>query len=423
MNSSHVKYALVGGGGAGSAAADAIRKLDPTGSILLVGQEHSRPYVRPALSKEFLRREKSRLEIATDPVGWYAQKRIDMHTSRRVSHVDTARNVITLDNGEEIAFDKLLLATGASPKILKVPGADLPNVFYLRTLDDCDRLHHAIDKAKAEGRPHPLGRGKAAVIGSGLLAVEVAASLRQMTLHVDLVAAKAYPWEKFAGEAMGRFVAKKLQQHSVALHCGVSADRLEGDGRVQRVQLSDGRTLDCDFAVVAIGITPNRELLRGTPIAAEKAILVNDHCRTNLDNIYAAGDCAAVLDSLFGKHRIMDHWDSARITGAIAGANMAGDDVRYDGVNSFFSDFFDITLRAWGDSRFVDRRIVRGTPSVDSPQFAEIGISADGRVSQVLAIGRTPEHELLRRLVAKRLNVLGHEDLLNDPEADLSQLA
>jgi 3-phenylpropionate/trans-cinnamate dioxygenase ferredoxin reductase subunit len=164
-------------------------------------------------------------------------------------------------------------------------------------------------------------------------------------------------------------------------------------------------------------------LLRGTPIAAEKAILVNDHCRTNLDNIYAAGDCAAVLDSLFGKHRIMDHWDSARITGAIAGANMAGDDVRYDGVNSFFSDFFDITLRAWGDSRFVDRRIVRGTPSVDSPQFAEIGISADGRVSQVLAIGRTPEHELLRRLVAKRLNVLGHEDLLNDPEADLSQLA
>jgi 3-phenylpropionate/trans-cinnamate dioxygenase ferredoxin reductase subunit len=422
MNSSHVKYVVVGGGGAGSAAADAIRKLDPTGSILLVGQEHSRPYVRPALSKEFLRREKSRLEIATDPVGWYAQKRIDMRTSRRVSHLDTARNAITLDNGEEIAFDKLLLATGASPKILKVPGADLPNVFYLRTLDDCDRLHHAIDKAKSEGRPHPAGRGKAAVIGSGLLAVEVASSLRQMDLHVDLVAAKSHPWEKFAGEAMGRFVTHKLQQRSIALHCGVSADRLEGDGRVQRVLLSDGQTLDCDFAVVAIGITPNRELLRGTPIAAEKAILVNDQCRTNLENIYAAGDCAAVFDPLFGKHRILDHWDSARLTGAIAGANMAAAQMRYDGVNSFFSDFLDITLRAWGDARFVDRRIVRGAPSVDSPQFAEIGVSSDGRVSQVLAIGRSQEHEAFRKMVAKRLNVLGNETVLNDPEKDIASL-
>src|SRR3954468_22399518 len=131
MSSSHVKYVLVGGGAAGSTAAEAIRKLDRAGSILMISQEHSRPYYRPALSKEYLRRQKSRTEISIDPVGWYSERHIDMQTSRRVSHLDAARHAITLDNGEEIAFDKLLLASGASPKPLKIPGANLPNVFYL----------------------------------------------------------------------------------------------------------------------------------------------------------------------------------------------------------------------------------------------------------------------------------------------------
>src|SRR4051812_36773842 len=127
MESLHVKYLLVGGGGAGSAAAEAIRKYEPAGSILMIGQEHSRPYVRPMLSKQYLRREKNRTEISIDPVGWYAERHVDMRTSRRAVHLDTARRAITLDNGEEISFDQLLLATGASPKPLRIPGAELPN--------------------------------------------------------------------------------------------------------------------------------------------------------------------------------------------------------------------------------------------------------------------------------------------------------
>lgn len=428
MNSSHVKYVLVGGGGAGSAAAEAIRKNDRAGSILLISQEHSRPYIRPLLSKEFLRRQKNRSEISTDPVGWYAQHRIDMRTSRRVSHLDTSRHAISLDNGEEVVFDHLLLATGASPTLLRIPGAELPNVFYLRTLDDCDRLHHAIDKAKAEGRVHPgqpagsKQRGRVAVIGSGLLAVEVAASLRQMDLHVELVVARPHPWAKFAGENIGRFVTGTLEQHGVQVHLNATAERLDGDGRVQRVALASGASIDCDFAVIAVGIVSNRELLRGTPIAAEKAILVNDRCQTTVAGIYAAGDCAAILDPLYGKHRVLDHWDSARITGAIAGANMAGVETHYDCVSTFSSRFFDITLQAWGDARFVDHRLVRGVQSIDARDIAEVGVGADGRISQILAIGRGDEYKAFETLVARRFNVTGHEQIINDPTKPLDEM-
>src|SRR5205814_98221 len=170
---------------------------------------------------------------------------------------------------------------------------------------------------------------------------------------------------RLAGEATGRFLTRYLENRGVVVHTHSLTERLEGDGRVQRAVLNDGNSITCDFAVAAVGIMVNRELLRATPIAAEKAILVDDHCRTSIPDIYAAGDCAAVFDPLFDKHRLIDHWDNARVTGAIAGANMAGDEsVKYDGVNSFDSQVFDLTLQAFGEGRLVDRRLVRGTPNV-----------------------------------------------------------
>lgn len=427
MNTLHFKYVLVGGGGAGSAAAQAIREYDPQGSVILIGQEHSRPYVRPALSKEYLRRQKTRLEIVTEPVGWYVEQKIEMRTGRRAAHLDAGRRMVVLDNGEEISFNSLLLCTGAQPKPLRIPGNDLPNVFYLRTIDDCDRLHHAIDKAKSEGRPHPDGaaRGRAAVVGDGLLAVEVAASLRELGLHVELAVARAHPWNRFAGENIGKSVAALLESHEIVVHTHRPADRFEGDGRVQRVVLAglEAEPIDCDFAVVAAGIVANRELLRGTPIVAEKAILVDQQCRTNVPDIYAAGDCAAIFDPLFGKHRVLDHWDSAVATGRIAGANMAGaEEIRYDLVNSFYSEVFDLRLTAWGESRFVHHRLLRGNLSHDSRDVAEIGVAADGRVAQVLAIGRDGEHELLQELVKRRVNTNGHEETIKDPSRPLDAL-
>lgn len=428
MSIAHYKYVLVGAGRAGSAAAAEIRRRDPAGSILLIGQETSRPYLRTALSKSYLRRTQSRMEIVLEPVGWYDQMHVELRTGRRVSHLDSARQTITLDNGDEIAFDQLLLAGGASPKPLRVSGAELPNVFYLRNINDCDRLHHAIDKAKLEGRAQSRAggnrtiRGCAAVIGSGLLAVEVAASLRQMDLQVDLIAGREHLWSKFAGEMTGRFIARHLQNHGVNVHVGIGPDRIEGDGRVQRVALSNGTSVDCDFLVAAVGIVPNRDLVRNTPIAAEKAILVDDHCRTNVPTIYAAGDCAAVFDPLFGKHRVIDHWDSAEMTGKLAGANMSGADIRFSGVNSYTSEIFNLKLTAWGEGRLVNHRLLRGTPNGETADFAEIGVAADGRVAQVLTIGREHEHALLGELVLRRQKIDGNEELLKDPNQPLGAI-
>jgi 3-phenylpropionate/trans-cinnamate dioxygenase ferredoxin reductase subunit len=397
MNAFHVKYLLVGGGLASSAAAQAIREIDTEGTVLLVGQEVNRPYHRPPLSKEYQRGARRREELFTLDGDWLAQHHVQLRTGRRVAHLDTTRSKATIDSGEEISYDHLLLATGGTPTHLTIPGADLPNLYYLRTIDDADRLHNAIEKAKVEGRPQQEAgrRGRVAVIGGGVLGVELAATLTQLGLKVDLACGRPTPWHKFAGEVTGRFVARYLEQHGVSVHVDRRAQRLEGDGRVQRVILSNDDVIDCDFVVAAAGMTVNKELLRNTPISAENAILVDAQCRTNVENIYAAGDCAAVFDPLFGKHRVLDHWDNALVTGALAGRNMAGANLTYDAVNYFFSDVFDVSLSAWGESRLIDRRIVRGSTHVEEPNFIEFGIAADGRIAQVLAINHPGEDDVL----------------------------
>ena len=421
----HVKYLLVGGGLASSSAAKAIRIHDREGSIQLIGQEPTRPYHRPPLSRDFLRGRVSRESLFTDYVGWFRENHIDLHTGLRAVQLDARRRCVSLDNGDEISFEKLLIATGGSPKHLSIPGSSLANVHYLRNLADADRLHNAIEKAKKEGRPIPpnaagaSGRGAVTVIGGGLLGVELAATLTALGLSVDLVVAAPHPWKKFAGESVGRLLVRYLEQHQIKVHLNVEAKMLEGDGRVQRVVLSDGQIIPCDFVVAAIGMLPNKDLLRGTPVASERAILVDDHGRTNHPDIYAAGDCAALFDPLFGKHRQLDHWDSAITTGTLAGHNMAGADMAYDAVSHFTTSAFDLRLSVWGDAKRVDHHILRGTPAGETPDLIEIGIAADGRIAQILALNHSAEDATLQALVQSRFNVLGKEEQLRDPLYDL----
>jgi NADPH-dependent 2,4-dienoyl-CoA reductase/sulfur reductase-like enzyme len=260
------------------------------------------------------------------------------------------------------------------------------------------------------------------VIGGGLRGVELAGSLKQAGLAVDLVVPEAYPWARFAGETAGRFILRYLESQGVHVQAQAMPLRLEGDGRVQRVVLSTGNTLEADFVVPAIGINPNKELLRGTSIAAEKAILVDDHGRTSHPDIYAAGDCAAVYDSLFGKYRWIDHREAAALMGQVAGANMAGGDERYAVVDHYSSGTVGVSLVVWGEWRHIERRIVRGNTSVENADFVEIGVAGDGRISQVLAVNHRGEDEVLRDLVQRRMNVNGQESHLRDPAKPLRDL-
>jgi NADPH-dependent 2,4-dienoyl-CoA reductase/sulfur reductase-like enzyme len=213
-----------------------------------------------------------------------------------------------------------------------------------------------------------------------------------------------------------------LEHHGVTVHAGDRAARVEGDGRVQRMVLASGKSVACDFAVAAVGIQVHKEILRGTPIAAEKAILVDAGCRTNVRGIFAAGDCAAVFDPLFGKHRMMQHWDSATLTGKIAGINMAGGDAKFESASFFDSQVFGLKLGVWGEARVVDRRMIRGTPSAESPEFIEIGVAADGRIAQVIAVGKVGQTELLARLVRERVSTSGREEELRDPGFGLDKI-
>lgn len=422
MSRRHVKYVLVGGGAASSAAVQAIRRHDPEGSMVLIGQEVIRPYNRAPLSKEYLRGETRRERLFTVPDGWFTGHNVELHTGRRASSLDPARQCIALDNGEEIAFAKLLIATGTTPKPLTVAGSELPNVFYLRTLADADRLHNAVEKARQEGRPHERGRGRALVVGAGLLGVEVASTLEGLGLAVDLVFTGPYPWHTFAGENVGRFVGRRMEGRGLKLHPLCTPLRFEGDGRVQRAIVPDHPPIECDFVVPAVGTVPHRELLRGTSIAAEKAILVDERCRTSHPAIYAAGDCAAILDPLFGKYRWLDHWPSAIAMGEVAGTNMAGVERRYDDVNRYYSEAFGLSLSVWGDSRAIERRIVRGNLNPDAPDFIEFGVTGDGRLSQILAVNHAGEDEILRQLLARRLSTDGREAVLREPASDLRSL-
>ena len=422
----HVKYLLIGGGLASSSAAKAIRTHDHDGSIQLIGQEPTRPYHRPPLSKDYLRGIVSREALFTDYVGWFRENHIDLHTGLRAVQLDARRRCVSLDNGDEISFEKLLIATGGSPKHLAVPGSGLANVHYLRNLSDADRLHNAIEKAKNEGRPfasvegETRGRGTVTVIGGGLLGVELAATLSGLGLRVNLVVAAEHPWKKFASESIGKYLVRYLEKNQIKVHLNAEAKTLEGDGRVQRVVLTDGQIIPCDFVVAAIGMLPNKDLLRGTPIAGERSILVDDHCRTSVPDIYAAGDCAALFDPLFGKHRQLDHWDSSIATGTLAGHNMAGADFSYDGVSHFTSKVFDLDLSVWGDAKCVDRRILRGVTASETPDLIEIGVAADGRIAQILTLNHRTEDATIREWVRTRFNVLGKEDQLRDPQRPLS---
>lgn len=418
MSTPHVKYLLLGGGLASASAASAIRAIDPRGELVLVGQERIAPYQRPPLSKLYLRQRWNRADLLKFLPAWYAEHQVQLRTGMRASHIDAARHIVIMESGEEIGFDRLLIATGVAPLHLKIPGADLPGIYYLRTADDADRIHNAIDQAisdhpKSSSRPP----ARVAVIGAGLLGVELTATLTNLGLKVDLFSSKPHPWFKFAGEHTGRFITRYLEDHGVTVHSQSAPRALEGDGRVQRVITEEGAT-PCDFAVVAVGGIVNRDLLRGTPIRCEKAILADARCRTNVEGIYAAGDCAAVFDPLFGKHRVHDHYDGAETTGTIAGRNMAGLETVYNAVNTFETEVFNLTLQGWGEAKQVDRRLIRAS-ATDPTSFIEIGIAADGRIAQIVAVNHEADAELLRSFVARRVLATGNEEALRDPAVPL----
>ena len=319
---------IVGAGAAGGAAAEMLRKEGYAGSIVLIGADESLPYDRPNLSKDYLAGSAPEEWIPLRSPDFYREQQIETLINTSVKAIDPEKKKVTLSDGRSLGYDALLLATGAEPVRLSIPGSDLPNVLYLRTLADSRRI---IDKAKEAKQ--------AVVIGSSFIGLEVAASLRQRKIAVHVVGRELQPLEKIFGREVSSLVRQVHEQQGVIFHLG----RTPVEVHQQGVQLDDGTTVEADLVVVGIGVRPRTALAEEAGIATDNGVLVDEFLETNVKGIFAAGDIARWPDPRAGRIRV-EHWVVAERQGQIAARNILGKQERFDFAPFFWSNHFDLQI-------------------------------------------------------------------------------
>jgi 3-phenylpropionate/trans-cinnamate dioxygenase ferredoxin reductase component len=341
-------FVIVGAGMAGGKAAETLREEGFDGRIVLVGAEPHRPYERPPLSKDYLRAEGGVAWLQEDE-GWYAQHDVELRTSTVAESLDVAGSAVLLAGGERLAYDRLLLSTGAEPRRLPLPGADLEGVQLLRTIEDSDAIRAAIEAG-----------GRLVVIGGGWIGCEVAASARQKGMDVTLVEPLELPLLRVLGPELGGFYRDVHADQGVELLLGTGVEAIEGSGRAERVRTSDGRSIDCDAVVVGIGVAPRTRLADGV-LDVDNGILVDERLRASAEGVFAAGDVANATHPVFERRVRVEHWANALEQGPAAARAMLGRDVRYDKVPYFFSDQYDVGMEYAGlHDPGSDELVVRG---------------------------------------------------------------
>jgi 3-phenylpropionate/trans-cinnamate dioxygenase ferredoxin reductase component len=344
-------FVIVGAGMAGGKAVETLREDGFDGRIVLLGAEPDRPYERPPLSKDYLRGEAERQTIyLQEDAGWYAEHDVELRPSTVVASLDVAESAVVLADGERVGYDRLLLATGAEPKRLPVPGADLSGVHVLRTVEDSDTLRAVLDAG-----------GRLVVVGAGWIGCEVAASARQRGMEVTLIESLSVPLERVLGPELGAFYRDVHLDHGVELRLGDGVEAFEGADRVERVRTSEGASIECDAVVVGIGVAPRTELADGV-LDVDDGILVDAGLRASVDGVFAAGDVANHDHPLLGRLRV-EHWANALEQGPAAARAMLGQDVAYDRVPYFFSDQYDVGMEYAGHSQPGDEVVFRGEPA------------------------------------------------------------
>jgi 3-phenylpropionate/trans-cinnamate dioxygenase ferredoxin reductase subunit len=387
---------IVGASLAGATAAATLRDEGFDGDLVLIGSEPAFPYERPPLSKTFLRGESTIQEAMVRPEAFYADNRIETRFGTTVLGVDAAARTITVAGGDPIGFDSLLIATGSRNRRFPIPGIDLPGVLDLRTLGDAARI-------RAEMVP---GR-RVVMAGMGFIGSEVAASLRQRGLEVHVVAGGKAPLDRVLGEEVGRVLEGIHRDHGVEMTFDDQVTGFEGNGQVRAVTTANGLRLDCDFVVLGLGVEPVTDFLDGSGVDVDDGVLVDEHCRSNVDGVFAAGDVTRHFHPVFGERIRTEHWDNARRQGRTAALNMLGRTTSYDEVHWFWSDQYEHTIQYAGYHEGWDDLVIRG--SMGSRSFAAFYLTA-GRVRAVVSVDRPSDvrdsMELIRaggRADARRL--------------------
>jgi 3-phenylpropionate/trans-cinnamate dioxygenase ferredoxin reductase subunit len=339
---------IVGGGKAGGTAAATIRDEGFSGPVVLVSREPGIPFGRPPLSKTYLRSEEDLTGWYIRPPDWYEAHDVDLRADSVVA-VDPAAHALTLGSGRELGYEKLLIATGGRNRLLEVPEAELPGIYYLRTVAECDAI-----KREAEA-----GR-RAVVVGMGFVGCEVAASLTQLGVQVTAVFPGRNPLERVLGEQLGALIGEVHRSNGVRLLPEAQVVAFHGTDRLESVVLADGEQVGCDFAVVGVGIDPDVPATTGSSVAQDNGILVDERCRSSAADVYAAGDVANHLHPVLGRIRV-EHYNSAEHHGAAAARAMLGSAAPFDYVHNFWSDQYEHILQYVGHATSWDDFVVRGS--------------------------------------------------------------
>jgi apoptosis-inducing factor 3 len=339
---------IVGGGASGSAAAEMLRRLGYDESLTLIDGEADSPYDRPNLSKDYLAGNAPEEWIPLRPVGFYNEHGIDHIRNTQVSALDLPKREVQLANGDVRRFDRLLLATGAEPVRLPLPGADRPHVFYLRSLADSRAI---IAQAKTAKR--------AVVIGASFIGLEVAASLRARELDVHVVAPEKMPLERIMGADLSRFIKALHEEKGVVFHLEDTATAI-GD---RDVTLKSGGTLAADMVVIGVGVRPRTGLAEQARLAVDRGVTVNEFLETSAPNVFAAGDIARYPDPYTGERIRVEHWVHAQRQGQAAARNMLGVGYPYDDVPFFWSHHYDASINYVGHAEQWDSVDVDGDPA------------------------------------------------------------
>jgi 3-phenylpropionate/trans-cinnamate dioxygenase ferredoxin reductase subunit len=381
-------FVIVGASLAGAKAAEELRKLGFDGNIVLVGAETDRPYERPPLSKDHLRGESEREKAFVHAPDFYAQQEIELITGHAATDLDVGGRRVVLDDGRSLSFDKLLLTTGAEPRRIPVPGAELEGIYYLRTLVDSEALRDRIERG-----------GTVAVVGAGWIGSEVAASARQKGAEVTLIDPLALPNERIFGPEVGSFYRDVHAQHGVELALGEGVEGFDGDGRVSAVRTTSGRMIECDFTVVGIGVAPRVELAREAGLEPDNGIVVDETLRTSAANIYAAGDVATAWHPFFGRRIRVEHWANALNQGPAAARAMLGEAVSYDRIPYFFSDQYEVGMEYSGFATEWDEVVFRGDR--DGGEFVAFWLT-DNRVIAGMNVNVWDVNQHVQALIRSR---------------------
>ncbi|GAA1543829.1 FAD-dependent oxidoreductase [Actinomadura kijaniata] len=402
-------FVIVGASLTGAKAAEALREEGFRGRVVLIGAEVERPYERPPLSKGFLLGREPRDKTHVHEPDWYDKHDVELRPSTVVTAIERRDRQVRLENGDRIGYDKLLLATGASPRRLEVPGSKLEGVHYLRTLSDAARLREALA---------PGGR-RVVVAGAGWIGLETAAAAREYRNDVTIIEPNPTPLYCVLGGEVGQIFAELHRRHGVDLRLDQGVAGFWGAGQVSAVVTSGGAEIPADVVIAGIGVRPNTELAERAGLEVSDGVLTDAALRTSDPDIYAAGDVASSYHPLLGRRLRVEHWANALNGGPAAARSMLGRDVVYDPIPYFFTDQYELGMEMSGLATpgDYDRVVFRG--DVPSLEFMAFWLS-EGRVVAGMNVNVWDVVEDVQALI--RAGVRVDPERLADPKTPLPEL-